>query len=180
MWDIWYPQANPDSTLAFMSYRIEPMSVEDFADVLRLWAGTEGVGLNESDTPERLAEYLNRNPGMSFVGRLGDTLIGAVLCGHDGRRGYLHHLAVAQEHRRQGLGKKLVTACLERLGSVGIRKCNIFLYSNNAEGESFWRHNGWTSRTDLVVMQTSDVPTPDQTTARPESKLRAADHRLHP
>jgi putative acetyltransferase len=90
---------------------------------------------------------------MSFVAWKGKTIIGAVLCGHDGRRGYLHHLAVAKLHRGNGLGKRLVEAAFSALGQVGITRCNIYLFSNNAEGESFWMYNGWAKRSDLQMLQ---------------------------
>jgi N-acetylglutamate synthase len=134
---------------------IHPMSLDDFAQVLELWGNTEGVGLSDSDSPANLAAYLERNPGLSFVARDSHGIIGAVLCGHDGRRGYLHHLAVAKPHRRRGVGKELVRTCLERLAAVGIPKCNIFLFSDNAEGQLFWEADGWVLRNDLCVMQRS-------------------------
>ena len=134
-------------------FELKPMSIADFDDVLLLWERTEGIGLNESDSKPNLVGFLERNPGMSFVARKGQALIGAVLCGHDGRRGYLHHLAVAQQHRGHGLGKKLVESCLAELNSAGILKCNIFIYENNFSGEAFWKHHGWIKRADLRVMQ---------------------------
>ena len=133
------------------------MSIADFQEVVLLWQSTKGVGLSESDSRPNIAIYLARNPGMSFVARSGSKLIGAVLCGHDGRRGYLHHLAVAEAHRKMGVGKGLVKACLGRLAAHGIPKCNIFLYADNATGESFWKHNGWVKRKDLQVMQKAVV-----------------------
>lgn len=113
----------------------------------------EGVGLNESDTPDQLKLYLNRNPGLSLVVRDNESLIGAVLCGHDGRRGYLHHLAVIPEYRKRGLGRQLIATCLALLREIGISKCNIFLYANNELGERFWTNCGWSKRYDLQVMQ---------------------------
>ena len=80
-------------------------------------------------------------------------IVGAVLCGHDGRRGYLHHLAVTAPCRRQGIGQALVDACLTGLASVGIPKCNIFLLADNELGKAFWTHNGWNERCDLKVLQ---------------------------
>ena len=136
--------------------------MSDYDAVIRLWQETEGVGLNESDDRGNLRSYLRRNPGMSFVARRGAEIIGAVLCGHDGRRGYLHHLAVAKPHRQKGVGKKLVNACLAKLGKLQIQKCNIFLYADNAAGEKFWRHNGWAKRADLAVMQKSLTPSRNQ------------------
>jgi len=141
-----------------MRWKIQPMTLADFEAVFRLWQNTEGIGLGESDTRPGIAGYLKRNPGMSFVARCGTEVIGAVLCGHDGRRGYLHHLAVARAFRKQGLGSALVQACLERLAALGIPKCNLFLFADNADGEAFWRHTGWATRADLAVMQRALPP----------------------
>lgn len=138
---------------ALMRYRIEPMSMKDYDDVLRLWQGTAGIGLSESDTRRGIATYLKRNPGMSFVARHQSALVGAVLCGHDGRRGYLHHLAVAKPYRKMGIGSKLVTACLAKLKRLRILKCNIFLFSDNSNGARFWKRNGWVFRKDLHLAQ---------------------------
>lgn len=131
------------------------MTIADYDTALRLWQGTEGVGLNESDTRENIARYLERNPGLSRVVAEGSEIVGAVLCGHDGRRGYLHHLAVAKAHRKQGLGRQLVEAGLAGLARQDIPKCNIFLFVGNAAGEAFWKLNGWNKRADLQVMQTT-------------------------
>jgi ribosomal protein S18 acetylase RimI-like enzyme len=134
-------------------YRIEPMAVGDFRAVLRLWRESEGIGLSVSDTPAALRLFLARNPGISFVARNGGNVVGAVLCGHDGRRGYLHHLAVVRAHRGRGLGRELVAACLFELKRLRILKCNIFLFANNTDGELFWKHNGWLKRGDLRLLQ---------------------------
>ena len=77
----------------------------------------------------------------------------APLCGHDGRRGFLYHLAVAETHRRQGLGKLLVDACLARLGKLGVQKCNVLLFDHNAGGRAFWLRRGWSEREDLAILQ---------------------------
>jgi len=134
-------------------YRIETMKLSDFAAVSRLWRKSEGIGLNESDTRPNIAIYLKRNPRMSFVARKGKTIVGAVLCGHDGRRGYLHHLAVAKSHRGDGIGKKLVEASFTMLRRAGVTRCNIYLFNSNSQGEAFWLHNGWTKRADLRMLQ---------------------------
>jgi N-acetylglutamate synthase len=136
-----------------MAATISPMTVGDLAHALELWGQTDGVGLNESDTVDQLTLYLERNPGLSLVARAGNRIVGAVLCGHDGRRGYLHHLAVAPEYRKRGLGRQMVEDCLESLRQIGIRKCSIFLYADNEAGERFWKNGGWSKRTDLQVLQ---------------------------
>ena len=135
------------------AYRLRGMRLEDYPEVVALWKRTEGVGLNESDNLESIAFFLERNPGLSQVIEFDGEVAGAVLCGQDGRRGYLHHLAVATAHRGRGLGKQLVDACLKNLSELKILKCNIFLYASHAPGKSFWEHQGWAVRPDLHVMQ---------------------------
>lgn len=84
-------------------------------------------------------------------------VVGAVLCGHDGRRGHLHHLAVTRSLRRTGIGAALVAHCFARLAEARIPKCNIFLYPDNTQGETFWRHAGWI-RPEWYVMQKPVAP----------------------
>lgn len=134
-------------------FRIEAMNLSDFLAVSRLWRNSEGIGLNESDTRANIAIFLKRNPTMSFVARKGRTIVGGVLCGHDGRRGYLHHLAVAKNHRGNGVGKKLVEASFSALARAGITRCNIYLINSNTAGEAFWKHNGWNKLDDVQVLQ---------------------------
>lgn len=137
-----------------VGYNLRAMTLADYPEVRSLWERTEGMGLNESDTPEAIAKFLERNPGLSLViASPNGEIVGAVLCGHDGRRGYLHHLAVTTTHRGHGFGRELVDGCLCRLRSLGIPKCNIYLFATNESGRSFWLHEGWTVRDDLVVMQ---------------------------
>jgi ribosomal protein S18 acetylase RimI-like enzyme len=138
-----------------------PMTTGDIPDALALWRMTEGVGLRGADSPEALGRYLARNPGLSLVAREEGRMAGAVLCGHDGRRGYLHHLAVAASHRRRGIGTALVERCLDALGGEGIEKCHLFVYHHNAAGQAFWRSIGWHSRDDLLLMSRTLSDDPD-------------------
>jgi ribosomal protein S18 acetylase RimI-like enzyme len=132
---------------------IRPMAIDDYDVVLALWEASEGVGLGESDTRPAIASYLDRNRGLSLIAEDDRGIAGAVLCGHDGRRGYLHHLAVAVSHRGRGLGRALVDACLDGLRAQGIARCTIVVYADNADGEAFWTRTGWVGRGDLRVMQ---------------------------
>jgi putative acetyltransferase len=118
---------------------------------LRLWRRTEGVGLSDADRPDRLREFLSRNPGLSRVAVSGGNLIGTILCGTDGRRGYIHHLAVAAESRRNGVGRALLADALSALQRIGIRKCHAFVFQSNPFGEIFWERSGWQRRDDLHV-----------------------------
>ncbi|MBI4832932.1 MAG: GNAT family N-acetyltransferase [Candidatus Lindowbacteria bacterium] len=136
-----------------MKFRIREMSIEDYNEVMSLWKETEGIGLSDADTREGVALYLKRNPSLSFVAHVDDVLVGAVLCGHDGRRGYLHHLAVSKKQREKGVGRALVEACIAQLAKLGIQKCNIFLYADNHNAKAFWSRMGWFPREDLNLMQ---------------------------
>lgn len=137
-----------------MNPEIIPMTIDDYDEVACLWENAEGVGLHEfEDSREGIALYLDRNPGMSFVARQNGTIIAAVLCGHDGRRGSINHLAVNPEYRGQGTGRALVTRCLSELQEAGIRKCNIVVFQENISGLEFWRRLDWKEREDLIFMQ---------------------------
>lgn len=143
-----------------MKYTIRQMTAGDYDPVISLWRGIPGIGLDEdTDSRPGITRYLKRNAGLSFVAMAEGRIVGAVLSGHDGRRGYLHHLAVAPAYRKQGIGKALVEHCLQTLGRQGIPKCNIFLFRNNSRGKTFWQHNGWNLRQDLSVSQknTQDI-----------------------
>ncbi len=135
-------------------FTLRPLNLADYYAVYALWQQTEGMGLNDSDTREAIASFLDRNPGQSTVAcDANSKIIGAVLCGHDGRRGYLHHLAVARTHRKQGIGHALVNTCLDKLVESKIQKCSLFLFASNTEGRTFWLHQGWSTREDIVLVQ---------------------------
>lgn len=126
--------------------RISGLRPGDVGEAVRIWRKTEGVGVGASDTPARVRAFLRRNPGLSSVARENGKIVGAVMCGHDGRRGYLHHLAVLKSHRRMGIGEMLVRRCMERLARAGILKCNGLLLKSNIRGKRFWKAIGWDTR----------------------------------
>jgi ribosomal protein S18 acetylase RimI-like enzyme len=141
-----------------MDVTIREMTLDDYDAVLSLWQASDGVGLSEADARENVAGYLERNPGLSFVAHDGGQLVGAVLCGHDGRRGFIHHLAVRQSHRRHGVGRALAEQCLTRLDAEGIQKCHLFVFATNHDAIAFWQRVGWHQRTDLTVMSQYTEP----------------------
>lgn len=137
---------------------LRPFAEGDIDAALTLWRATPGIGVNDRDTPERLRSYLERNPGCSMVALAEGRVVGSVLAGHDGRRGYLHHLAVADAQRGRGLGRALVDAARANLAALGIDVCHCFVYADNAHGRAFWRALGWSLRDDLVVMTGGKLP----------------------
>jgi ribosomal protein S18 acetylase RimI-like enzyme len=128
------------------------MTIDDYPRVYALWEKTEGVGLSNADDRENIAQFLYRNPGTSFVAYEGDRLVGVVLCGNDGRRGYIHHLAVANTHFQQGIGSQLVENCLKKLAQINIHKCHLFVFVDNQGAIDFWEKIGWEQRGELLVM----------------------------
>ena len=124
-------------------YRIRPMAIEDYERVVELWRGINEIVLSDTDEKEPMLRFLSRNPNLSLVAETDGEVVGAVLCSHDGRRGYLHHLAVDKRCRRQGIGSALVQQCLSLLHREGIVKCNIFVLEHNENGVAFWEHNGF-------------------------------------
>ncbi len=134
-----------------MSFRLRPMQAEDYDAVLALWQSSSGMTLRQCDSRQAITEYLHRNPQLSQVLWHDDELVGAVLVGTDGRRGYLQHLAVATRWQRQGLGKQLLAASITALQSAGIDKTHLFIHSDNATALAFYRHLGWQERTDIRV-----------------------------
>jgi N-acetylglutamate synthase len=135
-----------------MEFTIQEMRIEHYKTVMSLWQAAEGVGLSQTDSREGIARFLARNPGLSFVAYAGETLAGAILSGHDGRRGYIHHLAVQPVYRRQGLGRILVEQCLTALAQAGIDKLHIFVFKQNEAAVQFWQRTGWTERVELLMM----------------------------
>jgi N-acetylglutamate synthase len=131
-------------------FHLVPLTEADYDDALALWNACEGVRANE--TRDEFTRILARNPGLSSVVRRRGQIAAAVLCCHDGRRGYLYHLGVAAEFRQLGLGRVLVERSLEKLQAAGIRRCSIFLIVGNEAGEVFWKRIGWRDRTDLKVL----------------------------
>lgn len=131
--------------------QIRTMENSDYDSALDLWRSSDGIGLNTADGRENIESYLHRNAGLSLAATDGGKLVGAVLCGHDGRRGYLHHLAVAASYRGRGIGRRLVEECARRLAAEKIERCHVFVYPDNMQGLAFWREVGFGHRSDLVI-----------------------------
>lgn len=138
---------------------IRVMRMGDYPQLIDLWSNTENIGLSEADSPVNLDAFLQRNPGLNFVALDDDKIIGAVLGGHDGRRGTIYHLAVNIEFRNKGYGKALLDHCLAAFAGIGIERCHIHVYADNQSGLDFWQKNGWFTRPELVLLS-KDISSP--------------------
>jgi ribosomal protein S18 acetylase RimI-like enzyme len=117
--------------------------IDDYEQTLALWHLVPGVEVAEGDSKEEIRAYLLRNPGLSRVAETNGTIVGAALCGHDGRRGLIYHLAVAPAQQGQGIGQRLVQECLTGLRAAGITRALILVAHDNPTGHSFWLRTGW-------------------------------------
>jgi ribosomal protein S18 acetylase RimI-like enzyme len=149
--------------------RIEAMGVNDIDAALAVWKNSPGVWVNEDgeDSREELLAFLDRNPGLSFVARAAspdgglitfppdipasEPVVAAVICGFDGRRGYVHHLAVLPAFRRRGLGRDLLEAIRGALARKGVRKMHLFVFDTNEPAKEFYRQLGWQYRDDIAM-----------------------------
>jgi putative acetyltransferase len=136
-----------------LSVVIRELVTSDLDGAIELWSKSDGIGLNESDTRDALLRFLARNPGSSAVAMDAERLVGAILCGHDGRRGAIHHLAVVPAYRRKGVGSDLVEYCLKKLREAEIPRCNLFLYDDNEVGRKFWERHAWRAVTTWKTWQ---------------------------
>ena len=126
--------------------------LEDYDGAIALWMAEEGIEVCEGDSREEIFEYLKRNPGLSRVAEAGGKIVGAVLCGHDGRRGWIYHLAVAPTYRGKGVGKLLIEDCLRGLKQAGLKRAIILVAGDNPAGREFWLRNGWEEITGAIPM----------------------------
>ena len=128
---------------------IRVMTPADYDAVLALMQNTPGISLRDADSREATERYLARNPEMSFVAEADGRVIACVMCGHDGRRGYLQHLLVLPDYRRQGIAQALVERCLAALEQLGIHKCHLDVFKTNTRAAQYWQSQCWTLRTDI-------------------------------
>lgn len=125
------------------------MTADDYDSVAKLWTSSGGVGVNPDDSKENISKYLQRNPNTSFVAVENSKIVGAILSGHDGYRGFIHHTAVSSSHRGKGIGTKLVNAAIDAIRNEGINKVVLVVFKTNALGNSFWEKQGFAAREDL-------------------------------
>jgi putative acetyltransferase len=131
---------------------VAEFTIDAYEQVYSLWENCDGIGLSSADSQPIIRIYLERNPGLSLIAYDGQTVVGTILCGHDGRRGYIHHLAVRADYRRQGIGRLLVDKSIKALEASEIKKCHLFIFHDNTSGIQFWERIGWSYRQDIGVV----------------------------
>ncbi|MFT5219821.1 MAG: ribosomal protein S18 acetylase RimI-like enzyme [Planctomycetota bacterium] len=127
------------------------MQISDHAAAIALWQQSPGVNVREADSYEAIETYLNRNPGLSFVAMDAEQLLGTIMAGHDGRRGYIQHLAVDSQVRNSGIGGELIDRCLAALKRSGIVKSHVHIHLDNDLARRYWSNRGWQERGEVTL-----------------------------
>ncbi len=141
-----------------MNTILREITPEDYESLVAFWTKIDGIELDNTETREQFVFFLANNLGMSFLMIKNDEIIGACLASHNGRRGFLNHLAVAPNHRRKGLAATLINTCIQKLQSEGIQKTYVVLLKDNIEGQSFWKHIGWSQHEEYLMMSMDKPP----------------------
>jgi ribosomal protein S18 acetylase RimI-like enzyme len=131
-------------------YKLRIMLIKDYNEIMGLWKNTEGVGISDNDDSKKsIGKFLEKNPNTCFVAEYDKKIIGTIMGGSDGRRGHIYHLMVKPEHRKNGIGKKLLEKTEKALKKDGIRKTFLVTFKKNRIGNKFWRNNEYGLRKDL-------------------------------
>lgn len=131
--------------------RIRKMTIADYDEVYSLWLSCAGMGLNNlDDTKDGITRFLEQNPETCFVAVINEKIIGAIMVGTDGRRGYIYHTAVHPDYRKQSVAKTLVDTALSAVKGLGINKVALVVFDKNKGGNEFWEKMGFTTREDIV------------------------------
>jgi len=130
-------------------FTLRVMTLADYDAVLQMMRDTPGISLRDADSRESTERYLQRNPGLSFVAEADAMVCGCIMAGHDGRRGYLQHLLVLPEYRRQGIANALVERCVSSLEAQGIHKAHLDVFKTNVTAAQYWQSQGWKLRDDI-------------------------------
>ena len=129
---------------------VRAMTLDDYENVHALWMRIKGFSIRSiDDSKEGVERFLKRNPGISVVAEEDGRIVGAILCGHDGRRGCLYHVCVDPDYRLRGIGKSMVVFAMLALRKEKINKVSLIAFTKNDIGNAFWKEIGWTKREDL-------------------------------
>ena len=131
-------------------FTLRVMQIEDYENIYKLWMTIDGFGIRSiDDSFDGVARFIKRNPTTSVVAEVDGNIVGAILCGHDGRRGCFYHVCVHKDYRKRGIGKAMAVFCMKALQEEDINKVSLIAFKSNAVGNAFWRSAGWTFREDL-------------------------------
>lgn len=120
--------------------RFEPA---DEQGVVALWTEVFADDPPWNEPRAMLARKLARDPALVFVAITGERVVGAVLGGYDGVRGWVYHLAVLPTERRRGIATRLMRVVEAALVDLGCPKLNLQVRATNAAVIGFYRSLGY-------------------------------------
>ncbi|MCW9699082.1 MULTISPECIES: GNAT family N-acetyltransferase [unclassified Avibacterium] len=133
-----------------MCFTIEPMKPEHYIQVYQLWKSIDGIDINPlDDSFESIKDFLRFNPDLNYIARENSQVIGVIMCGFDGRRATIYHMAVDKNQQGKGIGKALLTHLEQKLKHKNITKGRLLAFSHNIQGSKFWQQQGWIKQTHL-------------------------------
>jgi N-acetylglutamate synthase len=135
-----------------MNINFRNMKPRDYSQLIKLWKETPGIGISSSDDKEKIKIFLKKNNRTCFVAEDEKEIIGTILCGNDGRRGYIYHLVVSENYRNKGIASRLVEYSLEGLKSDNIDKCHLFVYETNKNAIKYYLRKDWKQRKELIIL----------------------------
>ena len=138
-------------------YKIRKMDIKNYNEISNLWKNTGGIGINDHDDSKKfLNKFIKRNPNTCFVAEYEGEIIGTILGGNDRRRGAIYHLMVKPEHRKNGIGKKLLDKVESAFIKEGLSRINLFVLKENDIGNKFWENNGYEIR-DVALFRSKKI-----------------------
>ncbi len=158
---LWQPSRYSGSSDIMQKIEYREMTIADYSAVIDLMNATPGVTVRDADSREATGFYFQRNPHLSFIAEKNGELIGCVMCGHDGRRGYLQHLIVKATERKKGIGSQLVTRSFQELKSLGIHKTHIHVIKDHDLANNYWKSQKWIKRDDIHVYSLNQSNNPN-------------------
>jgi ribosomal protein S18 acetylase RimI-like enzyme len=138
--------------------KIEIFKMQYYHEVVELWKRA-GIGIGSSDTKDEVATVFARNPDLFLIGKKNRKIIAAVIGTFDGRRGYIHHLAVDPDYQNKGYGKIIMDEIIELFRDKKVHKIHLFIQKTNKQVVDFYNKLGWEIRDDIIMM--SYVPNQD-------------------
>ena len=134
-----------------MGIGFRTMEASDILASIELWKTMKGLAIRGSDNIRDLTDHVNMNRKHNFVAISEEQIVGTVLGGFDGRRGYIYHLAVKQGFRKKGIGKELMERCFRSFKEINVSKCHMMVLKDNAEAQDFYKKIGCELRTEILV-----------------------------
>jgi len=131
--------------------RIREFKIEDYAAVRDLW-GSAGLEFRPGDELEDIRLKLQRDPDLFLVAEIDSGIVGSVIGGWDGRRGWIYHLAVRPEDQRRGVGVSLIRELEGRLVHKGAKRVNAQVHNENEKSLEFFKALGYERQTHLTVI----------------------------